>query len=109
MFQENYIKSFKDVSRIFKRSSKVVSRQFVSFLRKYQGCLKKVSGVFQENYIKSFFLLQFRCMNLIAATRAEGGLVSSRAALYLTLNVCLSVFSQLYELDTAKAYQQAYN
>ena len=48
--------------------------------------LKKVSSVFQENFIKSFkgvsrnfqrsFVLPFCCsMNLIAATRAEGGLV----------------------------------
>ena len=54
---------------------------FRDVLRKFQGCLKKVSSVFQENVIKSFkgvasFVLQFCCsMNLIAATRAEGGLV----------------------------------
>ena len=42
-----------------------------------------MSSVFQENFIKIFkgvsrsFVLQFFCsINLIAATRAEGGLVS---------------------------------
>ena len=35
----------------------------------FQGCLKKVSSVFEENFTKSC------CMDLIAATRAEGGLV----------------------------------
>ena len=65
---------FKDVSRMFQECFNDVSRRF-------QGCLKKVSIVFQENFIKSFkgvssFVLQFCCsMNLIAATRAEGGLV----------------------------------
>ena len=41
--------------------------------------LKKVSSVFQEKFINSFKdvsrILQFCCMNIIAATRAEGGLV----------------------------------
>ena len=59
---------------------------FRDVLRKFQGGLKKVSSVFQENFIKSFkgvssFVLQFCCsMNLIAATRAEGGLVRLGAA-----------------------------
>ena len=55
---------------------------FRDVLRKFQGCLKKVSSVFKENFMKSFlgdssFVLKLCCsMNLIAATRAEGGLVS---------------------------------
>ena len=28
--------------------------RFKDVLRKFQGCLKKVSSVFQENFIKSF-------------------------------------------------------
>ena len=69
------------VSRYLKEVQRVFQGGFRDVLRKFQGCLKKVSSVFQENFIKSFkgvssFVLQFCCsMNLIAATRAEGGLV----------------------------------
>ena len=53
-------------------------------LRKFQGCqesVKCVSRKFHKKFqgcIKNLlmkFLLQFCCMNLIAATRADGGLV----------------------------------
>ena len=68
-----------EVSRLFQGSFKGVSRVV-------QGCLKKVSSVFQEKFkqsvkgvsrmFQSSFVLQFCCcMDLIAATRAEGGLV----------------------------------
>ena len=73
--------TFKGVSRYLKEVQRVFQGGFRDVLRKFQGCLKKVSSVFQENFIKSFkgvssFVLQFCCsMNLIAATRAEGGLV----------------------------------
>ena len=60
---------------------------FKDDLRNFQGSLKIVSSVFQEDFIISFkgilrvfqgsFVLQFCCcMNIIAATRAEGGLRS---------------------------------
>ena len=64
----------KEVQRVFQGSFKEDSR-----------VLKKVSSEFQENFIQSFkgvsgFVLQFCCsMNLIAATQAEGGLVSPSA------------------------------
>ena len=53
----------KKVSRVFKESVKCASRKFH---KKFQGCIKN---------LKMEFLLQFCCMNLIAATRAEGGRV----------------------------------
>ena len=73
--------------KVYKGSSKGVSRQFQRCFKEDSRVLKKVSSVFQENFIKSFkgvsrifqwsFVLQFCCcMNLIAATRAEGGLVN---------------------------------
>ena len=68
--------------KISKRSSQGVSRLFQRCFNVDSRVLKKVLSVFQENSIKSLkgvsmkFVLQFRCsMNLIAATRAEGGLV----------------------------------
>ena len=65
--------------KVCKRSSKGVSRQFQRCFQEYSSVLKKVSSVFQENFIKSFkgvsrnfqrtFVLPFCCsMNLIAAT-----------------------------------------
>ena len=67
--------------KVSKRSSKGVSKQFQRCFKEDSRVLKNVSSVFQENFIKSFkgvssFVLQFcSCMNLIAATRAERGLV----------------------------------
>ena len=67
--------------KISKRSSQGVSRLFQRCFNVDSRVVKKVLSVFQENSIKSFkgvssFILQFCCsMNLIAATRAEGGLV----------------------------------
>ena len=65
----------KEVQRMFHGSFKDV-------LRKFQGCLKKVSSVFPENFINRFkgvSRIKFCCsMNLIAATRADGGLVFDR-------------------------------
>ena len=63
--------SFKGVSRQFKKCFEEVSRvESVkgfreNFKKKFQGCFKNVS-------------MQFCCMDLIAATRAEGGLVKKR-------------------------------
>ena len=75
--------SFREVLRVFTKSRKCVSR-------KLYGCFKKVSRKFQGKYVsrkfhKKFqacstnlsmkFILQICCsMNLIAATRADGGL-----------------------------------
>ena len=73
---------FQDILRVFQGYQRVFQGGFRDVLRKFQGGLKKVSSVFQENFIKSSkgvssFVLQFFCsMNLIAAIRAEGGLVS---------------------------------
>ena len=61
--------TFKGVSRYLKEVQRVFQGGFRDVLRKFQGGLKKVSSVFQENFTKSC------CMDLIAATRAEGGLV----------------------------------
>ena len=64
--------------KISKRSSKGVSRQFQRCFKEDSRVLKNVSSVFQENIIKSFnevLFCNFVSMNLIAATRAEGGLV----------------------------------
>ena len=49
----------KEVSRVLKESVKFVSR---NFQKQFQGHFKNVS-------------MKFCCMELIAATRAEGGLV----------------------------------
>ena len=87
----------KEVQRVFQGS-------FKDFLRKFHGCLKKVSSVFQENLMKNFkgvsrifqwsFALQFcHSMNLIAATRAEGGLVSRGGGSNLFLQTKKNGFS----------------
>ena len=57
-----------------------------SWKRKFQGCFKGVSmiegvsRVFQGSFKKTFKVFQksFMCMALIAASRAEGGLVFIR-------------------------------
>ena len=72
-----------------KISSKGVQGSFKDVLRRFQGCLKKVSRVFQENFknsfkgvskkfLRSFFFQFVCCMDLIVATRADGGLVLNR-------------------------------
>ena len=58
-------KMFKEVSKAFKESTKCVSIKFQ----------KKVSRVFHECFNEVLFLQFCSCMDLIAATRAEGGLV----------------------------------
>ena len=94
MFQDGggFLETFKGASQVSKRSSKGVSREFQGsfkdILRKLQGCLKKVSSVVQENFKTKFkgalrifqlsFVLRFCCcIDLLAATRAEGELVFS--------------------------------
>ena len=47
-------KTFKGVSRYLKEVQRVFQGGFRDVLRKFQGCLKKVSSVFQENFIKKF-------------------------------------------------------
>ena len=83
MFLGSFKGVLREVSKFQRRfngvteSVKCVSRKFY---KKFQGCFKNLSMK---------FVLQFRCsMNLIAATRAEGGLVS--LGLYC---ITLSVFS----------------
>ena len=88
---------FKEFSRAFQGRLRGIPRKFKGFpmefqdsfkniLRNVQSCLKEVSSVFQENFKQKFhgcfksvsmkFVLQFcSSMDLIAATRAEGGLV----------------------------------
>ena len=70
---------FKDVSRVFKESVKCASRKLH---QKFQGCIKN---------LKMEFLLQFCCMNLIATTRAEGGLVYFGIFCSFSVSVCVSV------------------
>ena len=83
MFQDGgvFLETFKGASQVSKRSSKGVSRQFQRHFKEVLG----VSSVFKEDFKKSFkgfqesfnkFFFQFCCCkDLIAATRAEGGLV----------------------------------
>ena len=76
-----FLETFKGASQ-FKRSSKGVSRKFQDIfkevLRKFQGCLEKVSSfkgvsrMFQWSFVLGLFCC---CTDLIVATRAEGGLV----------------------------------
>ena len=49
-----WVETFKGVSRYLKEVQRVFQGGFRDVLRKFQGCLKKVSSVFQENFIKSF-------------------------------------------------------
>ena len=78
---------FKWGSRVSKRSSK---NFLLECLWQFLGCLKIVSSVFLKKFKQSFksfqecfngdlFLHFCCCMDLIAATRAEGGLVSIQA------------------------------
>ena len=70
----------KGVSRQFQRCSKEVSMVFKESVK---WCFKKfknkknVSRVFQECFNEGFVLQFCSCMDLIVATRAEGGLVYS--------------------------------
>ena len=87
--QRVFRESFKEGSRVFKESVKCVSRKF-------QRCFMNV-------LIK--FLRFFCCMDLIAATRAEGGLV-------LLNLVCLNyilcpIFKALQHLQTMKITQNS--
>ena len=75
---------FKEVSRVFHESlmEEEVSRMF-------QGCFmifKDVSRVFQGSFKKTFKVFQkvSSCMALIAASRAEGGLVFMKMTLHTT-------------------------
>ena len=65
---------FKEVSRVFHESF-----MEVEISRMFQGCfmIKGVSRVFQGSFKKTFKVFQksFMSMALIAASRAEGGLV----------------------------------
>ena len=67
---------------VSKRSKRVFQGSFKDILRKFPRCLKKESCVFQENIKKASSVFQrvfnevlFCNFDLIAATRAEGGLV----------------------------------
>ena len=64
-------KMFKEVSKAFKESTKCVSIKFQ----------KKVSRVFHECFNEVLFLQFCSCMDLIAATQPEGGLVFYRISL----------------------------
>ena len=76
----------KGVSRVFqgsfKKTCKVFKESFMEeeISRMFQGCfmIKGVSRVFQGSFKKTFKVFQesFMCMALIAASRAEGGLVA---------------------------------
>ena len=68
--------SFKGVLMSFQgsfRGFKRVSRKFQTCLLKFQECFTSESRVFQENF--QGFKKVSCCMELIAATRAEGGLI----------------------------------
>ena len=89
VFQEclKGVRGFKGALRKFqgccKKDSRVFQGSFNDVLRKCRGYLKKGSIVFKEIKIKIIVSRVFKnvsikfcsCMDLIAATRAEGGLV----------------------------------
>ena len=61
----------------------------VSWERKFHGCFKGVSRVFQRSFKKTIKLFQKKVssrMELIAASRAEGGLVSIISQIQKCLN-----------------------
>ena len=68
-FEVSFKGSFKRVSRIFHRSFKEVSRKVLQCLIEFKG----LARVFQCCYV---FKVNC-CISLIAATRAEGGLVKT--------------------------------
>ena len=83
----------KGASRVYKRSSKGVSKELKAGSKAFYGSFKgvqskcqlhsktfskKVSKVFQGCFDEVLVVQFTRCMNLIAATRAEGGLVLFR-------------------------------
>ena len=95
MFQGKFREVSKAIQGCFKEVSSVIQKCFMMFQgsikevkcvsrkchKKFQGCLKNLSMK---------FCLQFCCsMNLIAATRAEGGLVS----LSITIDLLKRVFT----------------
>ena len=77
---------FKSIKKKFKGFLREFNGRFNDILRKFQGCLmgvkclpKKFQIKFQEfsrMFQWSFFLQFCCCMDFIAATRAEGGLVN---------------------------------
>ena len=59
--------TFKGVLRYLKEAQRVFQGGFRDVLRKFQGCLKKVSSVFQENFIKVLRLFQVFFCNFVVA------------------------------------------
>ena len=74
-FQEEFHDGFKNLSRIFHKTFKgpprVFEGSFKNFFKVFQRSLKLLCGCFK---VVLFFKV-YCCMSLIAATRAEGGLV----------------------------------
>ena len=68
-FSERPLKEIQGRFKGLKGCFKEVSRQFQRHLKKVSRVYKERVRLFQENFTKSC------CMDLIAATRAEGGLV----------------------------------
>ena len=66
-----FYQSFKDLSKKCQRSFIEVSRKFQENVKVFNRSLKPLWGCFKV----VLFLKVFCCMSLIAATRAEGGLV----------------------------------
>ena len=82
--------SFKGASQVSKRSSKGVSRQFQTYSR----VLKKVSSVFQENFIKSFKNLSMKfCIAILLQHESHRSYPSRRRACFsLTSHFSFVIF-----------------
>ena len=86
MFQgrfREFQRYLKEVQRVFQRYFKEVSRVLKECLHCVLRKFQKVSRVFQKCFNKVVVLKFCCCMALIAAARAEGGLVCFKKEVFL--------------------------
>ena len=121
MFQGSFRGVLRDLNGWFKGASKYLKEvkrlclgSFKDVLRKFQGCLKKVPSVFQENLIKSLkgissifqwkFVLQFCCsMVLILFFILVSLFVYPIQRLFVMIYICQRInclILHLYKSDT---------